>query len=137
VQQEASGFALRFQKALIKAVKGSWLLATGEDFRYPETEGKRPLGMGLLHWYTRRVNELTASNRLVKERFTQALHLYKSPLVLFDPRVVGAVLLKELASRRRKRVAPITQGSVTLTPSVQAGTSETRSEVLVEEPVGR
>lgn len=36
------GFSMRFQEALAKAVKQPWLMATGDDLSYPETEGKRP-----------------------------------------------------------------------------------------------
>ncbi len=66
------------------------------------------IGMRLLHWYTRRVNELTASNLLVTGRFYEVLHLLKPPTVLFDPRIVWAVLRQELASPRQKPGAPLT-----------------------------
>src|SRR5438874_12983192 len=72
-----SGLPQRFQKAIAKVVKTPWMLTTGEDFRYPQTEGKRPLGMNLFNWYTRRVIELTASNPLVTVRFFQVRHLLK------------------------------------------------------------
>src|SRR6185503_17981658 len=36
------GFSRRFQKRLGKVIKAPWLLATGEDYRYPETEGHGP-----------------------------------------------------------------------------------------------
>ena len=106
-RNDLAGFPQQFQKAIVKAVKIPWMLATGEDFRYPETEGKRPLGMNLLHWYTRRVNELTGSNPMVAGLFYQVLHLLKPPTVLFSPRVVWAVLSKELASHRQKPAASL------------------------------
>jgi hypothetical protein len=95
----------RFQKAIVKAVEVPWMLATGEDFRYSETEGKRPPGIHLLHWYTRRVNELTGSNPMIAGLFYQVLHLLIPPAALFRPRVVWAVLTKDLASHRRKPTA--------------------------------
>lgn len=101
-RNDLAGFPQRFQQAIVEVVKVPWMLATGEDFRYPETEGKRPFGMSLLHWYSRRVNELTASNPLVAGRFYEVLHLLKPPTVLFDPRIAWAVLKQELASRRQK-----------------------------------
>src|SRR5256885_4247068 len=70
-------FPQRFQKALTRVVKTPWLLTTGEDFRHPEAEGKRPFGMPLFNWYTRRVIELTAYNPLVTVRFFQVRHLLK------------------------------------------------------------
>jgi 2-polyprenyl-6-methoxyphenol hydroxylase-like FAD-dependent oxidoreductase len=106
-RNDLAGFPQQFQQAIVKVVKVPWMLATGEDFRYPETEGKRPLGMNLLHWYTRRVNELTGSNPMVAGLFYQVLHLLKPPTVLFSPRVVWAVLSKELASHRQKPVASL------------------------------
>lgn len=102
---DLTGFPQRFQKAIVKAVEVPWMLATGEDFRYPETEGKRPKGLRLLHWYTRRVNELTGADPVIAGLFYQVLHLLKPPSVLFSPRVVRAVLTRELATHRRKPAA--------------------------------
>jgi len=95
-----AGLPRHFQQALVNVVKTPWRLSTGEDFRYPGTQGNRPFGMHLLHWYTRRVNELTASNPFVAGRFYHVLHLLEPPTTLFDPRVVWAVLRRELAERR-------------------------------------
>ncbi|MEL7234883.1 MAG: FAD-dependent monooxygenase, partial [Chloroflexota bacterium] len=36
------GFSMRFQKELARVVHRPWLMATGEDLRYPETEGASP-----------------------------------------------------------------------------------------------
>ena len=38
---DLTGLAKSFQKKLAKVISGPWLLATGDDFRYPETEGGR------------------------------------------------------------------------------------------------
>jgi 2-polyprenyl-6-methoxyphenol hydroxylase-like FAD-dependent oxidoreductase len=111
-------FPRRFQQALTRVVKTPWMLTTGEDFRHPETEGKRPFGMNLFNWYTRRVIELTASNPLVTVRFFQVRHLLKPLATLFHPRIVWAVLSKELASRRQKPVAsPATDQASSLAPA--------------------
>lgn len=99
------GLPRQFQQALVNAVKHPWRLSTGEDFRYPGTEGKRPFGLHLLHWYTRRINELTASNLFVAGRFYHVLHLLEPPTMLFDPRIVWAVLRRELALRRQTPAA--------------------------------
>src|SRR5258708_10857751 len=121
-RNDLAGFPQRFQKAIVKVVKVPWMLATGEDFRYPETEGKRPLGINLLHWYTRRVNELTATNPMIAGLFYQVLHLLKPPSLLFSPRVVNAVLRNEIASGRRKRGTPATRDSVSWLQQPQANT---------------
>jgi len=109
-------FPKQFQRAIAKVAKVPWMLAIGEDFRYPETVGKRPMGMNLLHWYTRRVNELTASNPMIAGQFYQVLHLLKPPMVLFSPRVVWAVLTKELVSHRQKPVVLLPEDKASSLP---------------------
>ncbi|HLX58646.1 MAG TPA: FAD-dependent monooxygenase [Ktedonobacteraceae bacterium] len=86
------GFAPHFQKKVARAVRVPWLLATGEDFRYPETQGSRPPGMRLYNWYAGRVHELSCSHPLTTLRFYEVLHMLKSPAVLFNPRTLFAVL---------------------------------------------
>jgi 2-polyprenyl-6-methoxyphenol hydroxylase-like FAD-dependent oxidoreductase len=93
-RRNAAGLAHRFQKAVAKVVNVPWLLATGEDFRYPETEGQRPAGMRLLNWYMGRVHELVASDRRATLRFYEVMNMLKPPLALFEPHILFAVLFK-------------------------------------------
>jgi 2-polyprenyl-6-methoxyphenol hydroxylase-like FAD-dependent oxidoreductase len=97
-----TAFPQRFQKAIAKEIKTPWMLSTGEDLRYPETEGHRSLGTRLFNWYIRRVIGLTASNPLVTAAFFQVWHLLKPLVSLFEPRIVWVVLSRELVSRRQK-----------------------------------
>jgi hypothetical protein len=57
------------------------------------------------------VNELTASNPLVAQRFYEVLHLLETPTALFDPRIAAAVLRKEIASHLPKNMKPFMFGS--------------------------
>jgi 2-polyprenyl-6-methoxyphenol hydroxylase-like FAD-dependent oxidoreductase len=98
----ATSFPQRFQKAIAKEIKTPWMLSTGEDLRYPETEGHRSLATRLFNWYIRRVIGLTASHPLVAAAFFQVWHLLKPLVSLFEPRIVWAVLSRELLSRRQK-----------------------------------
>jgi len=91
---KGSGFALSLQKALAKVVDVPWLMATSEDFRYPETTGHRPAGTRLLNWYTGRLHRLAGSNVRATLRFYEVLHMLNPPTVLFTPRLLFAVLLK-------------------------------------------
>ncbi len=93
------GLARRFQKAIAKVVDVPWLLATGEDFRHPETVGYRPPGMDLLNWYTARVHVLAGSHPVVTLRLYQVLNMLKPPMVLFEPRVLLPVLFKRWSSQ--------------------------------------
>ncbi|HKF36993.1 MAG TPA: hypothetical protein VKB35_08850, partial [Ktedonobacteraceae bacterium] len=89
----------RFQKALASVVQAPWRLASGDDFRYPEAQGKRPFGTRLFNWYMRRIHELMASHPLVTQRGYEVLQLHKPLSALFEPRIVWAVMMQELASR--------------------------------------
>jgi 2-polyprenyl-6-methoxyphenol hydroxylase-like FAD-dependent oxidoreductase len=101
-----ASFEQRFQKAIAKEIKSAWMLATGYDLRYPGTEGPRSLGMRLLNWYIGRVIGQTASHPLVTAAYFQVWHLLKPLRALFEPRIVWAVLSKELLSRRQKPGGP-------------------------------
>ncbi|HLZ56277.1 MAG TPA: FAD-dependent monooxygenase [Ktedonosporobacter sp.] len=96
----ATSFEQRFQKAIAKEIKAAWMLSTGEDLRYPETEGHRSLGTHLFNWYIRRVIGLTASHPPMAATFFQVWHLLKPLRSLFEPRIVWAVLSRSLLSRR-------------------------------------
>jgi len=98
----ATSFPQRFQKAIAKEIKTPWMLSTGEDLRYPETEGHRSLATRFFNWYIRRVIGLTASHPLVAAAFFQVWHLLKPLVSLFAPRIVWAVLSRELLSRGQK-----------------------------------
>ncbi|HJT56730.1 MAG TPA: FAD-dependent monooxygenase, partial [Ktedonobacteraceae bacterium] len=107
----ARGFTKRFQKAAAEIARVPWMLATSQDFLYPATEGERPFGLSVLHWYMGRVNELTATNSFIVQRFYEVLNLLKTPTSLFDPRILAAVLRKEFASRLPKNMKAFTLGS--------------------------
>jgi 2-polyprenyl-6-methoxyphenol hydroxylase-like FAD-dependent oxidoreductase len=101
-----TSFPQRFQKAIARAIKTAWMLSTGEDLRYPETEGHRSLGTRLFNWYTQRMIGLTASYPLVAAAFFQVQHLLKPLRSLFEPRIAWIVLSGELLSRRPKPGGP-------------------------------
>jgi 2-polyprenyl-6-methoxyphenol hydroxylase-like FAD-dependent oxidoreductase len=96
------GFTQRFQQAIARDIKTPWLLSTGEDLRYPGTEGKRSLSIRLLNRYTRRVIELTASDQRVTATLLRVRNLLKPLSALFQPRIILAVLRRELAALRRQ-----------------------------------
>ena len=72
-----------------------WVLATNEDFRFPETQGHRPRWTGLLHWYTRRLFGLAACYPRTTLRSYEVLNMIKPPTALFEPRILFAVLFKK------------------------------------------
>lgn len=96
------GFTQRFQQAIARDIKTPWLLSTGEDLRYPGTEGKRSLSIRLLNRYMRRVIELTASDPRVTATLLRVRNLLKPLSTLFRPRIILAVLRQELTAFRQQ-----------------------------------
>ncbi|MCR9142852.1 MAG: NAD-binding protein [bacterium] len=62
-----------------------WFLATSEDFRYREAVGKRPFGLGIVHWYVGTVHKLSGQDVRVYAEFLKVLHFISTPLALFKP----------------------------------------------------
>jgi 2-polyprenyl-6-methoxyphenol hydroxylase-like FAD-dependent oxidoreductase len=85
--------AARFQRRLSKANSRPWLLATGSDFRYEETEGPSPPRLTrFIHRYVNRVTALAAREPRVHQRMIEVLHLVRSPASLFNPQIAYRVL---------------------------------------------
>ena len=85
--------ALRFQQKLGKMVASPWLLATGEDFRFPTTEGGKPgFATRLAHRYFDRLFEVGSVDETVATAFLRVLHLLDPPLTLFRPGILARAL---------------------------------------------
>ena len=85
--------AHEFQRRLAKLVATPWLLATGEDFRYPTTEGGRPSPVTrLIHRYLDRVSLTATSDNVVAHAFVVVLQMVAPPTALFHPEVVARVI---------------------------------------------
>ena len=90
---DLTGFAHHFQGRLAKVNKGPWLLATGEDLRYPQVEGTRPgRATRLMHGYLDRLMPLVTHDRHLRRRFLEVLHMTRSVSALFRPDIVWRVL---------------------------------------------
>ena len=88
------GLGPDFQRRLAQATAVPWLMATSEDFRYPATRGDRPgLSSRFLHRYLDGVLRRADRSPVAFLRYLQAIHLTRSPAVLFEPRVSVPVLL--------------------------------------------
>ncbi len=64
-----------------------WLTATGADFAYPRTQGRRPRGNGLVNRYVDRVTRAAATDEVVNAAFTEVQQLSAAPPTLFHPRI--------------------------------------------------
>jgi len=94
--------SLAFQRRHAKLAASSWALTTGEDLRWPATQGgKITPKVKLMHWYIEQVMRLIPKSEDVFRRFQQVNHMLKSPAALFHPAVLGPVLRQALAPRPR------------------------------------
>lgn len=85
--------ALGFQRHLATMLKAPWLLATGEDLRYPTTEGARPdVGTRVAHRYLDRLIRRGRTDDVVADAFIRVVHLEQPPRTLFHPEIVTRVL---------------------------------------------
>ena len=85
----------RFQKRLAKINEAPWLLAIGEDYRYPETVGGSPGVMTrFMHRYMDHVVQLSTQSVVVRKVLLRAFNMLIAPAALFQPRVLLRVLLQ-------------------------------------------
>ena len=69
-----------------------WQLAVGEDFRYPETEGKKPPFTDLLNAYIAKVHKATHYDSVVYGQFLRVVNLIAPPLSLMSPHILWRVM---------------------------------------------
>lgn len=86
------GLARRYQCQLPGIIRLPWFLATTADLHYPQTTGKRPPGMGALHWFLGRLLELTSTDTAAHHRFNLLMHMRSGIGGLLDPRLAVPVL---------------------------------------------
>lgn len=97
---DLTGFAARYQKHIAKTLRNAWLLATGEDLRYPGTEGDRPgVFARLVQKYVDQYAKVSYDDELLTLTFIKVLNLAAPPTSLFAPRILWRVLAKSLRRR--------------------------------------
>ena len=81
------------QAAVAKRAKGPWILATGNDLRYPGTIGGSQKSIDrLVNRYLDRVIAAVADDEVVNAAFLRVLNLIDEPTALFAPRIAARVL---------------------------------------------
>lgn len=96
------GIRRPFFKRSAKLVGLPWQMAVGEDFRFPETEGARPVGVDLINAYIAAVHRATHHDRVVYGQFLRTMNLLAPPTTLMHPRIAWRVLL----AGTRRRASP-------------------------------
>jgi 2-polyprenyl-6-methoxyphenol hydroxylase-like FAD-dependent oxidoreductase len=83
------GFAGRFRRDVASAGRGAWMIATGDDLRYPTTTGATAgKVLRLQHRYLDRVMAAATGDEVAMAAITDALFLLARPESLFKPSVM-------------------------------------------------
>jgi 2-polyprenyl-6-methoxyphenol hydroxylase-like FAD-dependent oxidoreductase len=86
------GLSNVFRKRVVKQLDDAWQITTGEDFRFPEVTGPKPLGGGVLGWYVARIHALTSRDAEVMAQFMRVMHLMSPPTSLLKPNILFKAL---------------------------------------------
>lgn len=82
------------QRRLAAVVESPWLLAAGEDLRWPATRGPRSLGTTLVNAYIGRLHRAAALDDDVVLAFYRVMHMLEEPATLFRLPMVARVLAR-------------------------------------------
>jgi len=86
--------AKRFYARARKVIDIPWVIATGEDLRFPQVEGKRPPGSKLINRYLERVHAVASEDPMVCRKFFDVLNLLATPESLMSTAVAMRVLAR-------------------------------------------
>ncbi|NOJ55415.1 MULTISPECIES: FAD-dependent oxidoreductase [Myxococcus] len=86
------GLAQRFRKRLSDTIRLPWFMGTNIDLQYPKAVGQRKPGVGVLHWYIRRMMERSSRDAAVHRQFNRLLHLQAGLGAVLQPSVALPVL---------------------------------------------
>ncbi|MGF6153182.1 FAD-dependent oxidoreductase [Pseudomonas fluorescens] len=86
----------QLQGLLCGVVDGAWNMATTEDFRFPETIGKRTWRTRFHHWYGAGLGKLSASNRRALETQIGVTNLVMEPNRLYTPAIASRIALNAI-----------------------------------------
>jgi hypothetical protein len=85
--------ATRFFSEVARIVASPWAIATGEDYRYPQVEGRRPPGFGILSRYMERAHRAASRDPVVLRRFFEVASLLAPPPAILAPQIAWRVLV--------------------------------------------
>ena len=88
----SSDLARRFFREVTRIVASPWAIATGEDYRYPQVEGRRPPGFGIVSRYMERAHRVAGTDPVVRRRFFEVASLLAPPPAMMAPAIAWRVL---------------------------------------------
>jgi 2-polyprenyl-6-methoxyphenol hydroxylase-like FAD-dependent oxidoreductase len=104
-RQSLQGLWRAFFKRVANVVQTPWQLAVGEDFRYPETEGRKSILTDLLNAYVWKVHTATHHDPVVYGQFLRVMNLLDPPASLLKPGIMWRVWRQQGERRTVGRMA--------------------------------
>lgn len=99
---------LTFQKVVARLVTAPWALTTGEDLRWPATQGGEiTTKVKVMHWYIDQVIRLIPNSPEVYQAFQEVNHMMKGPESLFRPPVLFRVLKQALTPAKAPKAVKV------------------------------
>jgi 2-polyprenyl-6-methoxyphenol hydroxylase-like FAD-dependent oxidoreductase len=98
-QPGLSGIFKLYFKQVAKIVDIPWQTAVTEDFRFPETKGKKAPGTDLINAYMDHVHRATHHDPIVGAAFLKVLNMIEPPTSLLSPQILWRVLRNTITRR--------------------------------------
>lgn len=99
-QKLDKAFTKQFYKETAHIIQTPWEMTTTEISRHPQLKRELTIKQKFQLWYTKQIYQLSATDSDVYIRLVRVMNLIRSPLHLFHPKVLLAVLLKRKNSRK-------------------------------------
>jgi flavin-dependent dehydrogenase len=104
LRDRPDGMERRFQRRAAHSAAGAWLVATGEDLRYRETEAAPTrLSTRIINAYVDHVVAAANVDRRVCAALLDVLALTSAPASLFSPAVLARVIARSSSGEGRRR----------------------------------
>ncbi|WP_342719618.1 FAD-dependent oxidoreductase [Bacillus paramycoides] len=94
-QKLDKAFTQQFYKETAHIIQTPWEMTTTEISRHPQLKRELTIKQKFQLWYTKQIYQLSATDSDVYIRLVRVMNLIRSPLHLFHPKVLFAVLLKQ------------------------------------------
>ncbi|ULT59625.1 FAD-dependent monooxygenase [Neobacillus drentensis] len=89
-----------FHQQAMKIISPIWNMVLTEDFRYPDTIGRRPAGLSIQQWYAKKIFHLSSENKTIYNSFIKVMHLLRPTATLMHPRILKSVLKGTFTNHR-------------------------------------
>jgi 2-polyprenyl-6-methoxyphenol hydroxylase-like FAD-dependent oxidoreductase len=86
------GIAKAYFRRIAKIIDIPWQTAVSEDFRFPETKGKKAPGTDWINAYVARINRATHYDPVVGATLLKTMNMTAPPTSLFRPGIIWRVL---------------------------------------------